>query len=420
MYATDDHTGRAAPHAAPLTRAVMLAALSCMAVLASCGRAEHADGAKPPQSGTPMPAASGSGSSAAAGTAAGSAAPRSSASAAGVGADAAPTSDPLGTREWPPAVVDLHVDTPWQVHLKDRPPRLPSGHVTPETVRQGHYVGVVWVIYIPDYLHKQHPRISDADEILGTIGKMVDEHDSFEFSPAAGQHRSLAAGAGQGKVTVFLSIEGAGAFAEDIEQIDRFIERGVRFIGPVHAHDNDLAASATGKSKGSAGLTELGKQFCQRVYRRGALVDVSHVSDQAFWDLVPLAEAARAPIVATHSNARELRKHPRNLTDEQLKAIAKSGGVAGLNLHRTFVRRSRAKLEHAADHVMHMIDVAGVDHVALGSDFDGGKPVRGLQDASRWPALAEELKKRGMSEDDIRKVFSRNALRVLGWRGSGS
>jgi membrane dipeptidase len=314
-------------------------------------------------------------------------------------------------------VVDLHVDTPWQVHFKDRDERLSEGHLTPQTARDGHYVAVAFVIYIPDHLHGGKPRVQDAEQILGTIEKLVSRHQVFRWSPEPARRPGLLATGPPGTVTVFPTIEGAGAFAEDIEQIDRFIERGVRLVGPVHAHDNKLASSATGK--GPLGLTKLGKRFCQRIYERGALVDVSHMSDAAFWDLVPIAEAHSAPLVASHSNARAVRKHPRNLTDKQLRAIGASGGVSGLNLHRSFVRRRAAELEHAVAHALHMIEVAGIDHVALGTDFDGGNPIKGLEDASRLPALAEALRERGLSQADVRKVFSRNALRVLGWRKDG-
>ena len=188
----------------------------------------------------------------------------------------------------------------------------------------------------------------------------------------------------------------------------------MRLVGPVHYHDDDLASAATGKK--DRGLSDLGKKFCRRVYEAGALVDVSHMSDRSFEDLVPIAAEYEAPIVATHSNARKLRGHPRNLTDDQLKLIAKTGGVAGLNLHRGFIRRGKAKMEHVVAMVKHMVDVAGVDHVAIGTDFDGGNPVPVVDDAAKLPALAEALRKEGFDDEDIRKVFGKNALRILYWK----
>src|SRR6185436_1280051 len=123
---------------------------------------------------------------------------------------------------------------------------------------------------------------------------------------------------------------------EDITQIDRFIERGVRLIGPVHAKNNRLASSATGDAV-DFGFTDTGKKFCERVYTDGALIDVSHLSDAAFADLIPIAKKFGAPIVATHSTSRAIANHPRNLTDDELRTIGDTGGVAGLNFHSAFV-----------------------------------------------------------------------------------
>lgn len=312
---------------------------------------------------------------------------------------------PLPLPDDPLAVVDMHVDTPYQIVQKGRSIDLPEGHATGDKLRAGHYFGIVYPIYIPDYLHNGEPRISDADEILNTIRALVDRHDWLHYDRP---------GPAQPGVTAFLAIEGAGAFAADIEQIDRFIAAGVRFVGPVHFHDSALATSATGKNGDREGLSELGQAFCRRVYARGALVDVSHMSDRSFADLVPIAKEAGAPLVATHSNARKLANHPRNLTDAQLREIAASGGVAGLNLHSTFLSGvHHASLKHAVDQVLYMVEVAGIDHVGIGSDFDGARPPDELSDASKLPVLAEALKKRGLSEQDVQKIFSRNALRVL-------
>ena len=312
-------------------------------------------------------------------------------------------------------VVDLHVDTPWRVHFKGRDKSLPEGHATIGKLQNGDVAAVVYPLYIPDYANDGDPRVKDADAIFATVEAIVAAHD--ELVPAIGpgsakERRGL--DVPDGKIGVFYAIEGAQAFAEDITQIDRFIARGVRLVGPVHYHDDDLASAATGKK--DRGLTDLGKKFCRRVYAAGALVDVSHMSDRSFDDLVPIAAEYDAPIVATHSNARKVRGHPRNLTDEQLEIIAKTGGVAGLNLHRGFIRRGKVKMEHVVAMVKHMVDVAGIDHVAIGTDFDGGKPVPILGDASKLPELAEALRRDGMSDEEIRKIFGKNALRILYWR----
>lgn len=313
-----------------------------------------------------------------------------------------------------PRPIDMHVDTPYQVHFKGRAASLPEGQATSAMLRAGGYEAVVYPIYIPDYLNGGKPRVSDAEAIAKTLDAIVGENPLL-WPASRGP-------VPEGKVLVLQSIEGAGAFADDVEAIDRFVARGVRFVGPVHARDNRLATSATGdaqkkKPGGALGLSEIGERFCERVYAKGALVDVSHMSDASFDGLAELAERVGAPIVATHSNARAVADHPRNLTDAQLRRIAQSGGVAGLNFHAGFLARGReATLDDVVRHANHMIAVAGIDHVGLGSDFDGATPPADLADASRLPALAAALRKSGLSEDDVHKIYGDNVKRVLAWR----
>jgi membrane dipeptidase len=390
--------------------------LGCMlAMMLGCGRGEPtapagaSSGARSSSTG-PSPEASPS----APARPASSASPASSDTRSAATAAAATTGPSSAlSGEWPPAVVDLHVDTPWQVHTKGRAASLPEGHITADKLRQGRYAGIVLALFAPDHAH-DHPKPADLDGLVATVDSIVAANDLLRLAPPSGGPAGLPAALAEGKVAVFVAIEGAEALAGDLSQVDRFIARGVRLVGPVHARDNSLSASSGGSGRG--GLSPLGKQLCQRVYARGALCDVSHMSDAAFWDLVPLAKAAGAPLVASHSNARAVCDNPRNLTDEQLRAIAESGGVAGLNLHGKFVRRSKPRLAHAVEQVLHMVRVAGIDHVAIGTDFDGGQPVHDLEDASRLPALADALRASGLAEDDVRKVFHRNALRILGWQ----
>lgn len=327
---------------------------------------------------------------------------------------------PIASHGAPPdppiAVVDLHVDIPYQVHFKGRKPVLTEGHARVAALTAGGYGGVVFPIYLPDS-NKQHrgepSTIADADAIFSTIEQIIAQNPVF--LPLGAREAEA------GKIAAFLSIEGGGAFADDVAQIDRFIDRGLRLVSPCHAKNSPLASSATG-AKVAHGLTEKGKEFCERVYAKGALVDVSHVSDAAFADIVTIAKAHGAPIVATHSNARAVANVPRNLTDAELRTIAATGGVAGVNFHAQFVTGdSDAKLADVVKQVEHMVKVAGVDHVAIGSDFDGGiTPAQGLEDAATFPALAAALRRRGMSYGDVLKIFSLNALRVLGWRPAGT
>ncbi|HEY4116309.1 MAG TPA: membrane dipeptidase [Byssovorax sp.] len=326
-----------------------------------------------------------------------------------VGADGS-AGDARADTEPPLAVVDLHVDVPWQVHYKGRDPGLGDGQASLAALEAGHYGAIVFPIYLPDKPPKGgETTIADADAVFATIEKIIAK--SPAFLPL------LAPYAEPGRITTYLSIEGAGPFAADVTAIDRFIARGLRLVSPCHASNTKLASSATGKHT-TEGLTELGRQFVERVYAGGALVDVSHVSDATFTDLVPIAKRWGAPIVATHSNARALANQPRNLTDEQLRIIGETGGVAGINFHAPFVTgESTATLDDVVKQILYMAKIAGKEHVAVGSDFDGGiRPADGLDDASTFPKLARALEAAGMSRDDVRAVFGLNALRVLGWR----
>ena len=307
-------------------------------------------------------------------------------------------------------VVDLHVDLPWQVHVKGRSDALTEGHATLHALTEGGYGGLVFPIYLPDGAHNgEGSTLEDADATFATIERIISKNPLFLPLDARA--------AEPGHISTFLSIEGGGAFARDITAIDRFIARGLRLVSPCHAKNSPLSSSATGK-KVAHGLTPAGKEFCERVYAKGALVDVSHVSDAAFADIVEIARAHGAPVVATHSNARAIAAQPRNLTDDQLRIIRDTGGVTGVNFHAAFVNGTNdATLADVVKQVEYMVRVAGVDHVAVGSDFDGGiKTPEGLSDASTLPALAAALRARGMSYDDVLEIFSLNALRILGWR----
>lgn len=308
----------------------------------------------------------------------------------------------------------MHCDTPYQVWEKGRDPSLPKGHITEKTLREGNVGGVFFAIYISDKLHPDakkvgHPTIKDADAIFDAVDKIVAAHpDVLAWAPNGNVPAD--------KVAAFATIEGGGAFAEDITAIDRFIQRGVRFVGLVHMKSDKLASSATDPDQ-SYGLTDLGKKFCRRVYDAGALVDVSHMSDKGFMDVVDIAKEYGAPIVATHSNARAITNVPRNLTDDELRLIGESGGVVGINFYDKYVKLgAKAKLADVVAQALHMIQVAGIDHVGIGSDFDGSDPTEDLADASTFPKFAKALLDAGLTPEDVQKVFSENVKRVLRFR----
>jgi membrane dipeptidase len=167
-------------------------------------------------------------------------------------------------------------------------------------------------------------------------------------------------------------------------------------------------------------LTKAGAELVRRAHRLGVAVDVSHASDRAVQDVLALAQETRGVVVATHSNARALCDHPRNLNDAELRGIAATGGVIGLNFHGPFLARGRsATLKDVVEQARYLVRVAGEDHVAIGADFEGGvRPARGLEDASHFQELARALLRAGVGDEAVRKLLSENALRVL--CGSGN
>lgn len=308
--------------------------------------------------------------------------------------------------EAPYEVVDLHVDVPWQLHYKKKPLDMSKGMVTRKAMAEGHVAGLVLPFYIPDKVRPSGPEAADLDEILATVEKVIWQPGS-PFLPLPHGDTS------RRQVRGWLALEGAQALAADPDAIGPWVQRGVRLVGLAHGSDNDLAGSATGKRR--KGFSEKGKKLARKAIEAGAALDVSHLSDASFDDAAALSKELGVPIVATHSNARAVCKHPRNLTDAQLKAIGASGGVAGLNLHAPYLSTEPDPgIEQVIAQLDHMIKMAGEDSVAIGSDYDGGiTPPRELPDAASFPRLARALRKRGYSEERVRKIFSGNALRVL-------
>jgi membrane dipeptidase len=313
------------------------------------------------------------------------------------------TSSAAAEPEFP--VVDLHVDLPYQLGFHGKPLRQGSGQAALTALRAGAVSGVVLPLFVPRDVSPTGPRKSDLeDSYLRVLSELF--HGQGLELPGCGQAPG---------VRTWLSFEGAGPLADAPESLTAWVARGIRIVGLVHTEHNALASSSGDAHPADYGLTEAGKQLLRRAHALGVAIDVSHASDRAVSDALALARESGGVVVATHSNARALCDHPRNLGDDQLRGIAATGGVVGLNFHAPFVVRGRpATLADVVQQALYLVKVAGVEHVALGADFEGGiRPARGLEDASRFPDLARALRRAGMSEAGVRKLFAENALRVL-------
>ncbi|WP_043931881.1 dipeptidase [Bacillus sp. EB01] len=225
-----------------------------------------------------------------------------------------------------------------------------------------------------------------------------------------------------GKIAAVPTVEGAYSLEEHnaIELLHQYYDLGIRALGFTWNYSNALGEGAnrvygdTTRTPSPAGLTELGKEVAQEMNKLGMLIDVSHLSEASFWDVI---EVSKAPIMATHSGASSLREHARNLTDEQLKALAENGGVVGVVFYPDFLKygypTEKVYIKDYVDHIEHAVKVAGIDHVALGSDFDGGPLPTDIKDASELYKVTEELVRRGYSQQDIEKLLGKNTLRLL-------
>ncbi|MBI4550754.1 MAG: membrane dipeptidase [Candidatus Latescibacteria bacterium] len=217
----------------------------------------------------------------------------------------------------------------------------------------------------------------------------------------------------QGKIAGILGIEGGHAIENKIENLRMFYDQGVRLVGITWNNSTDWADAAADATPSHDGLTEFGRQVIQEMNRLGMLIDISHAAATTVEDILVVSTH---PIVASHSDAAALNPHFRNLTDDQIHAIARNGGVIGVNFFTAYLQANAREvpIDRLIDHIDHIVELAGPDHVALGSDFDGVPwTPTGLEDVAGMPRVTEALLQRGYSEEDIRKILGGNFLRVF-------
>ncbi|HEX8186589.1 MAG TPA: dipeptidase [Blastocatellia bacterium] len=294
-----------------------------------------------------------------------------------------------------------------------------------------------------------------ALDIIDVVNEQVRRHpETFEMASTADDIRRIAK---KGKIAALMGIEGGHAIEDSLRTLRMFYKLGIRYMTLTHSNTNDWADSSGDINDTSVkhhnGLTDFGREVVREMNRIGMMVDISHVADKTFYDAI---ETSRAPVIASHSSARAIANHPRNMTDDMLKAVAKNGGVVMVNFYDGFLdprkvefnklatarqeelkkqfpddkarvdeemkkwreanALARTPLSVLIDHFDHIAKVAGIDHVGIGSDFDGipltGLPER-MEDISKLPNITIELMKRGYSDADIKKVLGENFLRVM-------
>ncbi len=240
---------------------------------------------------------------------------------------------------------------------------------------------------------------------LATIQREVDKHKRMiRFAYSA---QDVEANRENGKMSAMLTIEGPAGFDFDPELLENLYQIGFRISTLGWNEQNVL----TGSHKTGGGLTDRGREYVREAQRLGMLVDVSHISDEGFWDIM---EITQAPIVASHSNSRAVCDHSRNLTDDMFKAICQTGGVAGFNQCAPFIGE-HPTLDTVCDHILHFLELDPTGkHIALGGDLDGCDELpEGFEGVQSYPAMAQRLLERGVSEEMLRDIFWNNALGVL-------
>lgn len=352
-------------------------------------------------------------------------------------------------------VVDTHIDTPQRLLDEgfDLAARDTEGHIDIPRMREGGLDAGFMSIYVDMRRYQGDAATRRALELIDTVYEQVARHpDQLVLATTAGDVRRAHR---EGKIALLMGMEGGTPINDDLRLLRSFYRLGVRYMTLTHSLNNNWADSS-GETPRHNGLTDFGKEVVREMNRLGMLVDISHVSDKTFWDALAVSQA---PLIASHSSCRALANHPRNLTDEMIRALAQKGGIIQITYVDGFLdqeyadafakvadefwaqyralpdqhpgdpkalRRAQEQLsrdyrerlprvswERIVDHIDHAVKIGGVDHVGLGSDFDGATMPDGMEDAAQLPRLTQALLDRGYREADIKKILGGNTLRAL-------
>jgi len=348
---------------------------------------------------------------------------------------------------------DIHNDTAQRVLIEkvDIGIRLPDGMIDLPRLQEGGVHVPFFALWVPSYYpgaEAVRRTLDLRDAMQGVFDKYPDQ---VELATSA---RDIERIVGQKKIAAVLTIEGGHQIDDDLRVLRMYRRIGILSMTLTHFRSNHWADSSTGKAEHN-GLTDFGKQVVKEMNRIGMIVDISHVSDKTFYDVL---EVSTKPVIASHSSCFVYSDIPRNMKDDMFRALAKNGGVVGVNFASSFlnqkdadelkkyasqqnqiepnltgaeldafaakqqapysnahVRVANATVEDAAKCIDHIVKVAGIDHVGIGSDFDGisGSVAKGLEDVSKMPNLTQALLERGYSQKDIEKIMGGNFLRVV-------
>jgi membrane dipeptidase len=369
------------------------------------------------------------------------------------------TNDPLAIHRRA-IVVDMHADTTQRLvdESVDLQTRLNDGHLDAVRAKEGGLDAQFFSIWVePDLFGGGGANaVKRADVQIEAVRNLTTRHpETWELATTAADVRRIST---SGKIAALLGLEGGYAIDERIENVDRYYQMGVRYMSPAWSVSTSWAGSSGDEVGKTRGLNDFGKQVIREMNRLGMMVDVSHLSDKAFWDIV---NTSTKPVIATHSGCRAITNVPRNLTDDMIVALAKTGGVVNVIFYPEHIepgysekkkkvdaeiapmvqRASEAEkggvaqkklardrvrtaeylkrlppmsVTRVVDHIDRIVKLVGIDHVGIGSDFDGVQVVPAdLKSVADLPNLTKELLKRGYSESDVDKILGGNMLRVM-------
>ena len=308
--------------------------------------------------------------------------------------------------------LDTHCDTPMffgqGINFATRDKKI---KVDLHKMTEGRQDATIMVAYIPQKERTDEALLAataKADRLLNEMEKMVAENCTavdIAYTPSDLYRLKM-----EGKKAIMLGIENGYAIGKDITNVERFRRRGVVYMTLCHNGNNDICGSARYNDE-NLGVSKFGEDVIREMNRTGMMIDLSHSGERSFYDTL---EISQVPVVCSHSSCRSLCDHPRNLTDDQIKAITRKGGVIQVCLYSGFLRSDReANILDAIEHLNHIVNLAGVEHVGIGTDFDGDGGIIGCNDSSELINFTRRLMKERYNEEDIRRIWGGNFLRVM-------
>ncbi|MDR0507403.1 MAG: gamma-glutamyl-gamma-aminobutyrate hydrolase family protein [Dysgonamonadaceae bacterium] len=309
--------------------------------------------------------------------------------------------------------IDTHCDTPMHfskganIGKKNK-----NTAVDIPKMQEGMLDATFMVAYLPQKERTKsasEKAFREASAIISQIKSQVEENKNVaEIAYSVDDLKRLKK---ENKKAIFIGVENGYAIGKDVGNVERLAQMGVQYITLSHNGDNDICDAAVKSNSEHNGLSNFGKEVVREMNRLGMMVDISHTSEKTSFDVLAISQH---PVIASHSSVKAICNHPRNLSDKLIKAIAGKGGVIQICLYPGFIKKGgKASFKDAVDHIDYVVKLAGIDHVGIGSDFDGGESLPDLKTVSEMPKITIELLRRGYSEEDIAKIWGGNLVRVM-------